>query len=366
MLTIGITGHCGFLGWHLRCRLNAEKDVRIAGLGRSGFSDPSVLRDFAATSNPIVHLAGMNRGSDADIEKVNLDLTRRLIDACTSASVAPHVIFANSTHADRDTAYGRSKRQSASLLQDWAGRTGATFTNVIIPNVFGEGGRPFYNSAVSTFCHQLSVGENPQVIEDREIEFVHAQTVCAEILDCARSVTGGERRVTGRSLLVSSLIQKLQEMNSAYRNDLIPDVTDPFDLSLFNTLRSYFFPKHYPVSVRLHSDARGTLFEAVKTVHGGQCFLSTTRPGITRGNHYHSAKIERFMVVQGRARIRLRKLYSSEVEEFLVGGDSPQYIDIPTFHSHNITNVGDQDLLTLFWSHEVFDPNQPDTMSEQV
>jgi UDP-2-acetamido-2,6-beta-L-arabino-hexul-4-ose reductase len=165
---------------------------------------------------------------------------------------------------------------------------------------------------------------------------------------------------------VSEMLARVRDLAAAYAEGVVADLRDPLDLQLFNTYRSYLFPRHYPVPIERHRDPRGSLFEAVRTRHGGQCFLSTTRPGITRGNHYHLRKIERFLVVRGEARIRVRRLFASDVTEFSVRGDEPAYVDMPTLHTHDITNVGDADLLTLFWAHEIFDPAAPDTIPEPV
>jgi UDP-2-acetamido-2,6-beta-L-arabino-hexul-4-ose reductase len=151
-----------------------------------------------------------------------------------------------------------------------------------------------------------------------------------------------------------------------YAGHVFPDVRDDFDRDLFNTFRSYLYPHRYPTALTLHEDPRGCLFEAVKTHNGGQTFLSTTKPGITRGNHYHTRKIERFLVVSGQAEIRLRRVFDSEVQVFKVSGDQPAYVDMPTLHTHNITNTGSSDLITLFWTHEFYDPNMPDTFFELV
>lgn len=330
------------------------------------FDDAAALREFAACSQAVVHLAGLNRGADTAIEAVNLELADRLIQACERSGATPHVVYANSTHYDRDTPYARSKRRAGERLAAWAARRGARYTNLIIPNVFGEGGRPFYNSVVATFCHQLVVGETPQIIEDREIELVHAQEVATRILDTVQRGVTGDVLLSGRSVKVSEVLRRIEDLLAQYRQHVLPSFSDVFDLRLFNTLRYYLFPRHYPVRLEMRRDPRGSLFEAVRTVHGGQCFLSTTRPGITRGNHYHYAKVERFLVAQGAARIRIRRLLTSEVTEFDVSGDTPAYVDIPTLHTHDITNTGESDLLTLFWAHEFYDPRRPDTYPEPV
>lgn len=366
MLRLGITGGEGFLGWHIRAHVHADKTVETVSAGRETFSNPAALVRFVQGKDAIVHLAGMNRGDEAEIERTNLGLTKALIDACERAQARPHIVFANSTHFGRDTAYGRSKRLSAEMLDAWAARSRAQFTNLIMPGVFGEGGRPFYNSVVSTFCHQLAAGEAPRILEDQQIELVHAQGVAAAMISAVRGKEIGSRRLEGRTITVTMLLGRLRQLAEEYEANLLPSVGSRFDLDLFNTYRSYLFPGHYPVALERRADARGSLFEVVRTIHGGQCFFSTTQPGVTRGNHYHTSKIERFLVAQGEAIIRVRRLCSTSTVEFRVSGDAPAYVDMPTFHTHNITNIGSGELLTLFWAHEIFDPKQADTHPEPV
>ncbi len=165
---------------------------------------------------------------------------------------------------------------------------------------------------------------------------------------------------------VSEALRRLRGIHESYQAGIIPNLSDPLELEFFNTYRSYLYPDHYPVPLNFLTDARGGLFEAVKSHHGGQTFLSTTHPGVTRGRHYHHQKVERFLVVSGQAEIRIRRLFGEQVKSFKVSGDKPCFIDIPTFHAHEITNVGETELLTMFWSHEIFDPLNPDTYSEPV
>jgi UDP-2-acetamido-2,6-beta-L-arabino-hexul-4-ose reductase len=330
------------------------------------FGDPSRLQRIIRQVDAVVHLAGMNRGEEQEIERVNVDLTRQLIAACKQANVSPQVLLANSTHRGRDTAYGRSKRQSADLLAAWASEAKSIFTDLVVPNIYGEGGRPFYNSVVATFCHQLASREEPKIIQDSQLELVHAQSVARAIVVAVEGRTSGEVRVRGDQLSVSECLLKLQSFDRSYRGHLIPELKTDMDLDLFNTYRSYLYPRYYPVTIQLHSDTRGHLYEAVKSLHGGQCFISTTKPGITRGNHYHTRKLERFVVLNGDAVIRIRKLLTGDIVEFKVSGAAPQYIDMPTFCTHDITNTGHGDLTTLFWAHEIFDPERSDTIREPV
>jgi len=366
MSTVGITGFEGFLGWHLRAYLHALPEFTVLGAGRSTFQDRQRLKEFVRRSDTIIHLAGINRGEEKDIEQTNVTLTEQLIQACEVSNSKPHVVFANSIQCEKDAAYGRSKKACAELLKQWATESGAMFANLILPNVFGEGGRPFYNSVVSTFCFQLAAGQQPQIIEDQCLEFVHAQSVAREVVATVHASSSGDVLVKGDRVLVTEVLSRLMEMSRCYRDQLIPDVSEDLNLDLFNTYRSYLFPGHYPVRMALRADARGHLFEAVKSCRGGQTFLSVTKPGVTRGNHYHKRKIERFLVVAGRALIRVRRLFSEETTEFSVSGEVPQYVDMPTFHTHNITNVGSEDLITLFWANEIFDPKHPDTVREPV
>ncbi len=365
-MNIGITGADGLIGWHLRAflRVQGGHEVRLAT--RPTFADPDQLAAFVDGLDAVVHLAGMNRGEEAEVEATNAALAVALVAACERTGATPRLAFSNSIHVDRDTAYSRGKRAAASHLRAWAARSGAPFANLIFPHTFGEFGKPFYNSAVSTFCHQLAHNEPPQIIVDGDLELIHAQEVAARCLFAVEAGENGDSRVQGTPMKVSTLLQRLRRMATSYAAQIVPDLRDPLDVRLFNTLRSYLYPERYPVTLTLHSDNRGTLFEAVKSENGGQIFLSTTRPGITRGNHFHTRKVERFLVASGEAEIQLRKLFSDKVITFRVSGEYPCYIDMPTFHTHSITNVGSSELVTLFWANEIFDPNDSDTYPEPV
>lgn len=365
-LRIGITGASGFLGWHTRVFLHVTKAHDVVPVGRGEFGDAGTLRDKLAQCDAVIHLAGMNRGEDTSVRNVNEALARSLTEALADTGSAPHIVFANSTHSTRGTAYGESKRNAAATLGSWAERRGARFTNLIIPHIFGECGRPFYNSAVATFCHQLAHGETPSIIEDGELELIHAQDVARTAVREIEAGRKGEVRLAGRRMSVSTVLDRLTAMAQTYRRQIIPAFSDSFDLDLFNSLRSYLYPQAYPVDLAVRTDPRGGLFEAVKTLHGGQCFISSTRPGITRGNHCHFRKIERFLVLQGEAVIRIRRMLTEDAVDFRVSGARPGYIDMPTLHTHSIANVGSGELVTLFWANEIFDPEHPDTYPEAV
>lgn len=365
-MRIGITGADGLLGFHLRALLHSRGDFEVSLANRQTFADPDALCRFVRGLDGLAHFAGMNRGDEAEVEATNVALAEALTAALERAGATPAIVFANSTHIDRDTAYGRGKRAAAARLSCWAETNAARFCDLVLPNVFGEFGRPFYNSVVSTFCHQIAKGDKPEIHVDGEVELVHAQLVAQRVLEAMQGRESGQVRMIGKPIRVSALLERLNGLHQQYAAQVMPDLADSLDLGLFNTLRSYMYPRHYPVALDLRCDDRGSLFEAVKTRNGGQTFLSSTHPGVTRGNHYHLRKVERFLVVAGEAEIRLRRLFGEPVETFRVSGIRPCYIDMPTFHTHSITNVGNGELMTLFWANEIFDPGDSDTYAEAV
>ncbi len=359
---IAITGADGFLGWHLRCRLHGSEPRLVVP---QDFETVEALAQALGPATTVIHLAGMNRGPEDEVYATNIRLASQLIQALDLAGIVPTILFANSTHSLGETAFGRSKREASFILADWARARGGRYVDVILPHLFGEGGRPFYNSGFATFCHQLAHGEEPQIIQDGQLELLHAQRACARFLELAQEGEGTQR-LTGAPMRVSEALGRLREIQATYLSGIVPDLSDPLTLEFFNTFRSYLYPAHYPVPLQLRTDNRGSLFEAVKSQQGGQTFISTTHPGITRGRHFHRHKVERFLVMAGKAEIRIRRLFDDEVKVFPVTGDEPCFIDIPTFHTHEITNMGEQELVTLFWSHELFDPSNPDTYAEPV
>lgn len=362
-----ITGAYGFLGWHLRCRFAFDPEVsRVTAIGRAEYQDAETLAAALSGADVVIHVAGINRDSDDVLEAGNIALAETLCQAMANTGFAGHILYANSIHRDRDNAYGRGKSGAARQLKAYASAAGCRYAELVLPQLFGECGRPFYNSAAFNFCQHLVDGTMPEINADGQLELLHAQDVASLCQDIIAESREGEFCPSGVSISVPDLFQRLKALYDSYCGGVIPAFADLFELRLFNMLRTFLYPDFYPQALTLNTDERGSLFEAVKTDHGGQAFLSTTKPGVTRGNHFHFAKVERFLVVQGEAVIRIRKLFSSEVREFAVSGDQPVFVDMPPLHTHSIENTGDTDLMTLFWSHEIFDPQAPDTLFEPV
>ncbi len=373
MIRIGITGQAGFVGTHLFNLAKTRPDAfTCIPFEDAYFQDEAALRAFVRECDAIVHLAAMNRHPDPEvIYKTNLQLVQQLIAAMEAEGVAPHVLFSSSTQEERDNLYGASKREGRALLADWAKRTGAKFTGCVIPNVFGPYGKPFYNSVVATFCHQLTHGEMPQIQVDGTINLVYVGDLCEEML---RIITTGEaadeRPIPyGKACTVSELLQRFTTFRDTYfAKGVIPNLVDRFDIQLFNTFCGYIDHKtFFPFALKANTDERGSFVETLRLEGlGGQVSFSTTKPGVTRGNHYHTRKIERFAVIKGKAQIQIRRVGTDEVITFELDGSQPAFVDMPVWATHNITNVGEEDLYTLFWINEFYNPEDPDTFFEKV
>jgi UDP-2-acetamido-2,6-beta-L-arabino-hexul-4-ose reductase len=360
---IVVTGGYGFLGWHLRARLRALTGHQIVPIGRH---NSSRLAAEVRHADAVVHVAGVNRGTDSEVEKGNVDLAHAVAGAVNSSWESPRLVFANSIQCGNDTPYGRGKAEARDILAAAARSVGSPFIDVVLPNLFGEHGRPDYNSFVATFAHAAVNGRTPTV-QDRPVELLHAQQAAQELVDGLELAGDATLRPRGEPTTVASVWQVLVEAHRLYRTGEIPVLATQLDVDLFNTLRAAMFPGVYPIPLTVHRDQRGGLVECVRS-HGGQgqCFVSTSVPGVTRGEHFHLGKVERFVVLKGRARISLRRLFHDEVVSFDVSGDEPSVVDMPTMWAHNITNVGADELVTLFWTHTLFDKNAPDTFAEPV
>jgi UDP-2-acetamido-2,6-beta-L-arabino-hexul-4-ose reductase len=359
-----VTGSDGFLGWHTRCRLRALTDHEVIPVGRG---ELTTIADLARDADAILHLAGVNRAATGEeVERGNTDLAQVVAGALESAVKPLTVIYADSIQTGNGTPYGTGKQAAAQLLADATARSGGTFVDVLLPNLFGEHGRPRYNSFVATFVEAVSSGVVP-ALTDREVQLLHVQDAAQALLDALSFDSTTTLRPTGTATTVAEVYDMLRAFDERYRTGDIPPLLSDFDLHLFNTLRAALFPDRYPIELTKHSDSRGDLVECVRS-HGGQgqTFVSTTHPGITRGEHFHLSKIERFVVLQGQARIALRRLLHDDVIRFDVSGDEPCIVDMPTLWAHNITNTGSDELVTLFWTNSVFNPQAPDTYPQAV
>lgn len=372
MLKIGITGQAGFVGTHLYNTLGLfPEEFQRIDFKKEYFEDENKLNDFVSQCDVIVHLAAMNRHNDPQvIYDTNIDLVQKLITSLQITNSKAHVLFSSSTQEGRDNLYGKSKKEGRGLMIDWAKTAGGKFTGMIIPNVFGPFGHPNYNSVIATFSHKLAHDESPIIDVDGDMKLIYVGELVNSILSEIRSGKGKSEIAiehTSESK-VSKLLLLLESYKTQYQdNGIIPAINNTFELNLFNTFRCYMdIANHFPMKFTKNTDPRGSFVEIIRLGIGGQVSFSTTVPGITRGNHYHTRKIERFAVIKGKALIQLRQIGTDKVLNFELDGNEPAYVDMPIWYTHNIKNVGDEELYTNFWINEFYDPNDPDTFFENV
>jgi UDP-2-acetamido-2,6-beta-L-arabino-hexul-4-ose reductase len=372
MLKIGITGQSGFVGNHLYNKIGTlpEEFVRVP-FEKDFFLDQNKLIVFVSKCDVIVHLAAMNRHQDEQVlNATNVDLVNKLIQALKSSNSKAHILFSSSSQEFNNNLYGESKRIGRELLIDWAKQSGGKFTGLIIPNVFGPFGVPFYNSFIATFSYQLTHNEHPKINLDASVKLIYIDELLDEIISQIKKGISNYNFIVpfSEERKVSNVLELLLNYKNQYLdNGIIPDINDQFELNLFNTFRSYInMESHFPVKFIQHKDDRGAFVEVVRLNIGGQVSFSTTLPGVTRGNHYHTRKIERFAVIKGKALIQMRKIGTQKVLNFYLDGDNPAYVDMPIWHTHNIKNIGEDTLYTIFWINEPYDPDDPDTWFEVV
>lgn len=372
MLKIGITGQAGFVGTHLSntIALFPEEFQRI-DFRKEFFENDEQLNEFVSQCDVIVHLAAMNRHNDPQvIYDTNLGLVQRLVKSLQVTNSKAHVLFSSSTQEERDNLYGKSKKEGRETMINWADHSEGNFTGMIIPNVYGPFGHPNYNSVVATFCHKLAHNETPVIDIDGDLKLIYVGELVSAILAEIRSKEEKPEVIVKHTSesKVSGLLSILESYKKQYQdNGIIPTISNTFELNLFNTFRCYMdIANHFPVKFVEHTDPRGSFVEIIRLGVGGQVSFSTTVPGITRGNHYHTRKIERFAVIKGKALIQLRRIGTDEVFDFYLDGDEPAYVDMPIWYTHNIKNIGDEVLYTNFWINEFYDPIDHDTYFENV
>ncbi len=372
MKKVGITGQNGFIGKHFYNTLGLfpEEFERI-DFEKDFFGNEEMLKEFVSQCDVIVHLAAKNRHNDPQvIYDTNLGLVQKLVASLNKTNSKAHVLFSSSTQEEKDNLYGKSKKEGRELMIDWAEKSGGKFTGMIIPNVFGPFGHPNYNSVVATFAHKLSHNETPVIEVDGDMKLIYVGELVDEFLkEIRKGESNYEVRVPSTSeSKVSEILALLQSYKNDYQDKgIIPILNNRFEVNLFNTFRCYMdIENYFPVKFTQHIDPRGAFVEVIRLNVGGQVSFSTTVPGITRGNHFHTRKIERFAVIKGKAIIQLRQIGTDEVLNFDLDGNEPAYVDMPVWYTHNIKNTGDEELLTIFWINEFYDEGDPDTFFEEV
>ncbi len=372
MKKVGITGPSGFVGHHLYQTLNLFKnEFTLINFDRYFFEDDASLDEFVSQCDVIVHLAALNRHNNPDvIYEMNTGLVKKLVASLERTQSQAHLIISSSTQEERENLYGKSKKEGRLMLSNWADIAGGRFTGMVIPNVYGPFGKPYYNSVVATFCHQVSHNEIPEIEVDGQLKLIYVGELVEEIIMAIRNEDNTHELHIPHTAeaKVSELLTLLQDYKDVYQEKgEFPAINSPFEHKMFNTYRCYMdIANYFPRKFTQQTDNRGAFVEIARHGIAGQTSFSTTVAGVTRGNHFHTRKIERFAVIKGKALIQLRRIGTDEVHDFYLDGNEPAYVDMPIWYTHNISNIGDESLYTIFWINEPYDPTDPDTYIETV
>lgn len=368
-MRIVVTGADGFVARNLRLRLAELGRDEVLPIVRG--SSPEDLAAALSSADAVVHLAGVNRPPDpSDYAAGNAGFTADLCRMLVATGRAVPVIFSSSTQATLDNPYGRSKRGAEEALQAYAADTGAAVHLFRLTNVFGKWSRPNYNSAVATFCHNIARGL-PVTIHDpaAPLNLVHVDDVVEGFLAVLADPTaGGGFREVGPvyATTVGAVVDTIRACAAARETLLIPPVGVGLVRALFSTYVSFLPPESFAYQVPRHGDPRGEFVEMLRTADSGQFSYFTAHPGITRGGHYHHSKTEKFLVVRGTARFGFRHVITGERRELTARGGEGTIVETAPGWAHDVTNVGDDELIVMLWANELFDRSRPDTIAMKV
>ncbi len=369
-MRVMVTGANGFIGKNLLMHFR-EKD----GFEVLPFTRESEERDLPALLQGvdwIIHLAGINRPQDpSEFEIGNAGLTQALCDAVQQSGRQIPVIYSSSIQAGRDNNYGSSKRAAEDALLALNEATGNPVYIYRLPNVFGKWARPNYNSAVATFCHNIARDMPVQVNDpDAVIHLVYVDDVVGQFLSLLERGSGNNDPFVEvepvYQITVGGLANQLNRFKATRENLITESVGTGFIRALYSTYVSYLAPEQFTYMVPQHGDERGVFVEMLKTPDAGQFSYFTAHSGVTRGGHYHHSKTEKFLVIKGKARFRFRHMLTDEFYELFTGGDKPEIVETVPGWTHDITNVGNDELVCMLWANEIFDRDNPDTFVCQI
>lgn len=369
MKKILITGAKGFVGRNL-CAV-MKQDEKIETYEFDLDTPPGVLENALKNVNFIFHLAGVNRPEDPkEFETGNVGSIEEICRSLKAMGRTPKIVLSSSIQAELDNPYGKSKHQAELALQQFSETTGGTAVVYRFKNLFGKWCRPNYNSVTATFCHNIA-NDLPIRISNpaNEIELTHIDEVVQAFMDELDSNQSGfcfADPLPSFRISLGDLATRIKSYKKIRTGLVLPDLSSEFEKALYGTYLSYLNEQDFLYGLDIKSDQRGSLAEFVKSPTMGQIFVSHTHPGVTRGNHFHHTKTEKFLVLEGEAIIRFRHIETDEILEYPVSGDKYQVVDIPPGYTHSIENVGDGDLVTLFWASEMFNPQKSDTFFEKV
>ena len=369
-MKILVTGAKGFIGKNLIAELKNRKYDYIFEFDKE--TDPILLGAYCKEADFVFHLAGVNRPKEqTEFMEGNFGFTSDLLATLRKYNNTCPIMISSSIQAELDNSYGESKKAGEDLLFSYSEETGAKVLVYRFPNVFGKWCRPNYNSAVATFCnnvaHALPIQVNdPSVV----MNLVYIDDVVNELIN---ALEGKENKVgefcevsVVHTVTLGKIVDLIYSFKKSREDRSVPNMSEEFTKKLYSTYLSYLPKDEFSYELKMNVDQRGSFTEFIKTPDRGQVSVNISKPGITKGNHWHHTKNEKFLVVSGKGVIRFRKIDSEEVIEYFVSGDKMEVLDIPTGYTHNIENLCDTDMVTVMWANEAFDPEKPDTYFLEV
>lgn len=364
-----VTGANGFIGKNLIVQLQEKEDIQILSFSRKNSKED--LKMLVDQADFIFHLAGINRPlSESEFYEGNSDLTSYLCECILETQRQIPVIFSSSSQAMNESAYGKSKKRAEDTLIDLHSKTGNPITIYRLPNVFGKWSKPNYNSVVSTFCNNIILGKSIDIHDPKIIlNLVYIDDVISSFMRSLVELNPSLNKDIFceispiYQISIGELAEKLMRFQVNRESLCIDNVGIGLTRALYATYISYLPKENFAYSVKKHEDPRGRFVEMLKTNNSGQFSYFTAHPGITRGGHYHHSKTEKFLVIKGTALFKFKNLVTNEYYELITTGDEPKIVDTATGWTHDITNIGNDEMIVMLWANEVFDPAHPDTFA---
>lgn len=369
-LKILVTGANGFVGKNLVAELKNQGYLDLLLYNRQ--SSETELEEFVKQCNFVFHLAGVNRSeNENEFMEGNYGLTSKLLGFLRKHDNNAPVLITSSIQAEKENAYGKSKKAGEDLLFEYSKETGVDVFVYRLPNLFGKWSKPNYNTVVATYCYNIARNLEIQISDPEfELNLSYIDDVLEEFL---KVLQGNPSKLNDYCIIPKTHSIKLGELAERIlsfkesRNLLrVPNMEDSLTKKLYSTYLSFLPEDNFSYYLKMNVDNRGSFTEFLRTPDRGQVSINISKPGITKGNHWHHSKNEKFLVVSGEGLIRFREIDSEEIIEYSVSGDKLTVVDIPTGYTHSIVNVGEADLITVMWVNESFNPEKPDTYYMEV